>query len=113
SSGDTNAPHHPPVPRSHAEPHNSGTTEELAAQVINGVRAKGSRVTITIPAGSFGNDRDVKVVNERWYSDDLQVLVKSINNDPRFGITTYELTNIVTGAPDPALFLVPSDYREK
>jgi hypothetical protein len=87
--------------------------EELPTQTINGVLAKGSRITMTIPAGTFGNDRDVKVVNERWYSDDLQVLLKSTNNDPRFGVTTYELTNIVTGQPDPALFLVPSDYQQK
>jgi len=87
-------------------------TEELPAQVVNGVGVKGSRITMTIPAGSFGNDRDVKVINERWYSDDLQVLVKSSNSDPRFGVTSYELTNIVRSSPDPALFLPPSDYTE-
>jgi hypothetical protein len=87
--------------------------EDLSEQTISGVRAKGSRVTVTIPAGTFGNDRDVKVVNERWYSDDLQLLLKSINSDPRFGVTSYELTNIVQGQPDPALFLVPADYQQK
>jgi hypothetical protein len=87
--------------------------EELPRQEINGIPAKGERITTTIPAGTFGNDRDVKVVNERWYSEDLQVLVKSINNDPRFGTTTYELTNIVQGQPDPALFLVPPDFQQK
>ena len=65
---------------------------------------------MTIPAGTFGNDRDVKVINERWYSDDLQVLVKSSNSDPRFGLTTYELTNIMRTVPDPALFQPPADY---
>jgi hypothetical protein len=85
-------------------------TEELPLQFIDGVRAKGSRVTVTIPAGTFGNDRDVKVVNERWYSDDLQVLLKSSNSDPRFGVTTYEVVNMLHGPPDPSLFLVPADY---
>ncbi len=89
------------------------TTEDLAPQVLNGTPVKGSRTTATIPAGTFGNDREVKIVNERWYSDDLQVLVKSTNNDPRFGITTYELNNIVPGPPNPALFQVPGDYREQ
>lgn len=88
-------------------------TEELPAQTIGGIYGKGSRITITIPAGTFGNDRDIKVVNERWYSEELQVLLKSTNSDPRFGVTTYELTNIVQGQPDAALFLVPSDYRLK
>jgi hypothetical protein len=91
----------------------NAVTEELSPQMINGVQARGSRITMTIPAGTFGNDRDIKVVNERWYSDDLQVLLKSTNNDPRFGVSTYELTNIVRTEPDPATFLVPSDYRLK
>jgi hypothetical protein len=86
-------------------------TEDLPQQFIDGVRAKGSRVTVTIPAGTFGNDRDVKVVNERWYSDDLQVLLRSSNSDPRFGVTTYEVTDMLQGPPDPSLFVMPADYR--
>jgi hypothetical protein len=84
--------------------------EDLAPQMINGVFAKGSRVTTTIPAGAIGNDRELKVVSERWFSDDLKLLVKSWNSDPRFGVSTYELTNIVQGDPDAALFRLPSDY---
>lgn len=94
----------------HAEPIAHSMTEVLPPQTIGGISVKGSRVTMTIPAGTFGNDRDVKVINERWYSDNLQVLVKSSNSDPRFGVTTYELTNIVQAPPDPALFRVPADY---
>jgi len=88
-------------------------TEDLPARNVNGAWAKGSRVTIAMPAGTFGNDRDVKVVNERWYSDDLKVVVKSVNSDPRYGVTTYDLTNIVPGPPDPGLFQAPSDYQLK
>ena len=86
--------------------------EDLGQQMLNGVQAKGSRVTETIPANTFGNNRDIKIVNERWYSDDLQILVKSINNDPRFGVNTYELTDIDRSTPDPSLFLPPSDFTE-
>jgi hypothetical protein len=89
-----------------------GAAEDLGQQMVNGVLAKGSRVTETIPVGAFGNNREVKIVNERWYSDDLQVLVKSSNNDPRFGLNVYELTNIDRSAPDPSLFAPPSDYNE-
>jgi hypothetical protein len=38
-----------------------------------------------IPKGQIGNDRDIKVMTERWSSSDLQMLVKSISSDPRFG----------------------------
>ena len=88
-------------------------TEDLPSQMMNGIYCRGSRVTETIPAGTFGNDRDVKITSERWYSDDLQVLVKTSNSDPRFGVTTYDLTNIAQAPPDPALFQVPADYSPK
>ena len=37
--------------------------------------------------------------------------MKSVNSDPRFGETTFELTEIREGAQDPALFQVPADYN--
>src|SRR5690242_7562812 len=85
-------------------------SEDLGTQIINGVPAQGTRTTLTIPAGQIGNDRAIQVVSERWYSSDLQMTVKSSNTDPRFGETTYELTNINRAAPDPSLFLIPPDY---
>jgi hypothetical protein len=77
---------------------------------MNGVTATGTRSTLTIPQGQIGNNRDIHVVNERWYSDDLQMLVKSVNSDPRFGENTYELTNISRDEPDASLFQIPPDY---
>jgi hypothetical protein len=87
--------------------------EDIGTQIIGGVTATGRRVTVTIPVGAFGNDRELKIVNERWYSPELQALVKSSNSDPRFGVNTYELTNIVRADPDPALFQPPPDYTLK
>jgi hypothetical protein len=82
--------------------------EDLGFQVINGVSAKGTRQTLTIPAKALGSDHDIKVVNERWYSDALGILIKSSNVDPRFGSTTYELTSLNQSTPDAALFTPPS-----
>jgi len=86
------------------------TTENLGSQSINGVTAQGIRTTMTIPKGQIGNNKDIKVLTERWSSTDLQMLVKSINSDPRFGDTTYQLTKVVQSAPDPALFQIPAGY---
>jgi hypothetical protein len=86
------------------------TTENLGSQSVNGVTAQGMRTTMTIPKGQIGNNKDIKVLTERWTSADLQMLVKSINSDPRFGDTTYQLTKVVLSAPDPALFQIPADY---
>ena len=87
------------------------TSEELGLQLVNGVMAQGSRNTQVIPAQSIGNDRELQVVDEHWFSTDMQMLVKSVNSDPRFGETTYQLTNIVRGGQDPTLFQVPADYN--
>ena len=84
--------------------------EDLGTQSVNGVAAQGTRYTRTIPAGQIGNDKPITIVNERWYSADLQVVVKSTRTDPRFGTTTYTLTNIQRQEPAATLFAVPSDY---
>jgi hypothetical protein len=85
-------------------------TEDLGMLHQNGVPAQGTRTTLTIPVGQIGNNREIKVVNERWYSQELQMVVKSVNSDPRFGTTTYEMRNISRSNPDSSLFQIPSDY---
>jgi hypothetical protein len=84
--------------------------EDLGSQFINGVSALGVRVVTMIPIGAIGNDRELNSVTERWYSNDIGALVKTVTTDPRSGIYTYELTNIVRSAPDPALFQVPAGF---
>ena len=87
--------------------------EDLGVQDIDGVQARGTRTTTTIPAGSIGNDRDINIVNEQWYSDDLQMLVMSKHSDPRTGETTYRLTSIDRSEPAKSLFEIPADYTVK
>ena len=90
-----------------------GKTESLGKQSIEGVEAEGTRNTITIPAGEIGNDRAIEIVSERWYSPELQVVVMTQHSDPRFGETSYRLTNINRSEPAKSLFEVPSDYTIK
>jgi hypothetical protein len=87
--------------------------DSLGTQAINGVNAEGTRITRTIPAGQIGNDKPIQIVFERWYSPDLQIVVKSTRSDPRFGTTTYTLTNVQRAEPAAALFTVPADYTVK
>src|SRR5947208_39907 len=84
--------------------------EDLGTQTIAGVSAQGTRITHTIPAGQIGNEKAITIVSEHWYSNDLQTVVMSKRSDPRFGDTTYTLTNIQRSAPAASLFAVPSDY---
>jgi hypothetical protein len=85
-----------------------GKKESLGEQNIEGVRAQGTRVTRTIPAGKIGNERPIEIVSETWYSPDLQMVVQSRNSDPRVGETIYKLSNIVLAEPDASLFQPPA-----
>ncbi len=87
--------------------------ESLGTQAINGIKAEGTRITRTIPVGQIGNDKPIQIVFERWYSPDLQVVVKSTRSDPRFGTTTYALNNVQRAEPAATLFTVPADYTVK
>lgn len=86
-------------------------SESLGKQVIEGVECTGSRDTTTIPVGAVGNERAIESVTEHWYSPDLQQEVLTKTTDPRFGETTYRLTNIVRAEQPRSLFEVPSDYK--
>ncbi|HEX8337348.1 MAG TPA: hypothetical protein VF621_11505 [Pyrinomonadaceae bacterium] len=85
--------------------------ERLETQQIEGVMAEGTRVTVTVPAGEFDNEQPFEITHEHWYSPELQMVVLLKHNDPRFGETTFRLTNVTRGDPTPDLFAEPQGYR--
>ena len=85
--------------------------ESLGTQFMEGIAVEGTRTTTTIPAGQIGNELPISVVSERWYSQDLKALVMSRQSDPRFGETTYRLTNLTRAEPLPELFEIPKDFK--
>src|SRR6266508_1535253 len=87
--------------------------ESLGKQNVEGVEAEGTRSTVTIPAGEIGNERPIDIINESWYSPELQTLVMTRHSDPRFGESSYRLTNIDRSEPARSLFEVPADYTLK
>ena len=84
--------------------------EDLGSQTIEGVKAEGTRSTITIPAGKVGNDKPLVIVSERWVSPELGLTLLSRHSDPRLGTTTYRLTGIDRREPPAALFETPPGY---
>lgn len=92
-------------------PESQPAKETLGTQVIEGVSAEGTRVTVTIPAGQIGNERPIQTISETWYSPQLQTVVMSKQSDPRMGETVFRLTNINLGEPSPTLFQIPPDYK--
>jgi hypothetical protein len=87
--------------------------ESLGKQVVEGVEVELTRTTVTIPEGEIGNTLPIEIVDETWYSPELQMVVMSKHRDPRSGETTYRLTNINRSDPDRSLFEVPADYTVK
>jgi hypothetical protein len=85
--------------------------ESLGTKTIEGISVEGTRTTITIPAGQIGNERAIDVVSEQWYSPELQTVVMRKHTDPRFGETTFRLSNIKREEPDKSLFEVPADFK--
>ena len=89
------------------------TTTSLGTQTISGVAAEGTRTTRTIPAGAMGNEKPIIITVERWYSADLQTVVKTTRSDPFMGDKVTQLTDIRRAEPDASLFQVPADYTVK
>jgi hypothetical protein len=89
----------------------SARTEDLGEQILEGVLARGSRQIRTIPAGTIGNQRDIEIVDEQWYSPDIEAVVLTRSSDPRFGETTYQLVSVALTEPPPDLFAVPQGYE--
>jgi len=90
-----------------------GTQESLGTQEFEGVQAEGTRTTFTIPAGQIGNEQPIQIINERWYSPELQVVVMTRHSDPRSGEEVYKLSNINRSEPAHQLFEIPADYSVK
>jgi hypothetical protein len=88
-----------------------GKTEALGKQMIEGVNADGTRFSTTLETGAVGNDRPIQMVNERWYSSELQTVLMTKHSDPRTGEEIFRLTNISRTEPGSDLFQVPANYQ--
>lgn len=89
------------------------TQEDLGEKTIDGVLVKGRRITDVIPTGNLGNDQPLVNTTEVWNSEKLGLAVLRVEDDPRIGITTDEMSDIVLDDPDPELFRIPEGYTVK
>ena len=103
----------PPSPVNQGKPETRPDfqNEILTPQEINGVYAVGSRWTRTIRMEGEISNRVIEVTNELWISPDLRIIVRHLHNDPRTGKEDTEVTDVVRGDPDPALFQTPEGYE--
>ena len=85
--------------------------EPLGTRQIEGVSATGTKTTLTIPPGLMGNERPVDVVEERWVSPELKLVLLSRQHNPFSGETEYRMANIRRAEPAAELFKVPAGYK--
>jgi hypothetical protein len=85
--------------------------EPLGAKRLAGVEATGRRITIVVPPGYRNNDKWIEMVDERWESAELQLLVQSRHSDSRSTIE-YRLSNIRRTEPPAHFFELPPDYEK-
>jgi hypothetical protein len=88
----------------------SNKTVSLGNGLINGINTAGSRRIYTVPAPAGTTTNNVIVTEEIWFSRDLHTVVKSEMHDTLNRSQAMLLDNIQLSEPDPALFIVPSDY---
>jgi hypothetical protein len=86
-------------------------TESLGTRSFDGVMAEGKRTTLTIPAGQMGNEQPLQIVNETWYSSELQAVIYQKHTDPRNGETVTHFNNISRAEPARTMFDAPADYK--
>ena len=87
------------------------THEELGKQQIVGLETVGSRDSTKYNPGVFGNDSQVAVEREYWYSPQLGINLLSRRSDPRFGTQNFMITELSLSEPEPQLFDLPKGFK--
>jgi len=87
--------------------------EKLGTKILFGVSVVGERRTRTIPEGKEGNELELEIVDEHWWSQTLGQDLLAIHDDPRIGKTTYEIEQLDLAEPDGSLFIAPAGYETK
>jgi hypothetical protein len=102
-------------PKGERRPGDSGPDEDAGTVVgtksIDGVTCELRRSEHEIPVGRIGNSTALKVVSERCYSTELQVVIMSSHRDPVAGLHEFTLRNIKRVEPAAELFAIPASYR--
>lgn len=94
-----------------ADGHRYLIREDLGKGQSEGLETIGTREMITTNPGTVGNDREVVLTKEFWYSPKLGVNMVVKRMDPTQGTQVFTVSNVSLAEPDARLFVVPPDYR--
>ncbi len=88
-----------------------GSREALGEKTIDDLNTVATRETVTIAPGAIGNDKQLTLSRDFWYSPDLKTNLQVVRTDPRDGTVTIQLNLQSRGEPDPSSFSIPAGYR--
>ncbi|HTS59792.1 MAG TPA: hypothetical protein VMH03_19775 [Terriglobales bacterium] len=98
-------------PSDNGLPQNEFTkAEDLGVNDMQGLPVHGVREVQTIP-GENGENKEIVITDECWYSEDLRINMMIKHNDPRKGTVRLSVTQVTRTEPDPALFEIPEGYK--
>ena len=85
--------------------------EDLGKGQTEGLETVGTRETISTNPGVVGNDREVALTKEFWYSPKLGINLVVKRFDPLQGTQVFTLSNISLAEPDARLFVLPANFK--
>jgi hypothetical protein len=92
--------------------HGRPITQSLGTKTIHDVEARGSRTTWITPVGAVGNSEPLVRTREIWFATEpgLDLVVRTIEEDPLFGKRTRELEDLDRYEPYSSVFEPPANY---
>jgi hypothetical protein len=99
-----------PLPGNSSGPED-GRAEDLGYTTLNGLQAKGTRISREVPALVSGTGKTVTVMDDIWYSEELHLNLLEEHTDVRGGKQTLAIISIKRNEPSPPLFEVPAGYK--
>jgi hypothetical protein len=101
----------PKQPKTASPPNPLMHIEDLGTDTLNGLKAKGTRRTLTVYSDHRGNGGPIEVVDEEWYSEDLHINLLVRHFDPRVGVQTVGVSGLKREEPPASMFQVPLGYK--
>src|SRR5271165_2754475 len=84
---------------------------DLGKGETEGLETIGTRETISTNSGVAGNDREIALTKEFWYSPKLGINLVVKRFDPLQGTQVFTVSNIALAEPDARLFVVPAGFK--
>jgi len=88
----------------------SFASTDLGYKTVDGLSLSGRKVTRTISPGVMGNDKEIVVSHESWFSPDLKVMISETDTNPFSGNHTLMASNLSRNEPAATLFKAPEGY---